>query len=367
MNEHGTSMTEAEEVPFGYDTPPCKLTAKGRVVPCSSADEYAEWTRETPELWLFRTSMADAVVETVFDGKHGIDRCFWSYLVEGEERRTLQRWKNEGMNLTFAEEQHERAIHEAAQDWFSAASFPNPPRSASAREGQPLRGTTIRSLLCGHLALAEPSVTAVEPPRRMQSLRYRLMKRLRLRPAHWYEIQYAIATAEKRGLSVMERAWKDGLLCRIEGATKIDPPRFGLSAKAITLFDEGRLTECEQGIEDWSADVWVPGWEPWRSYFCPLCGAAGTKSVTMRGNIRVYCSRAGWIEDSAKCPGRWFIVLRDGRPAIEKCVRGDAGVGIDHMRKRTYLFVGEHTKKEVRRVLSYDEIREKIRTYSVFS
>lgn len=367
MNEAAkASLVTSEEILWGERPRPCRVAPKGRVVVCTP-EEFQQWKDETPDRWLLRTNVPNGVVETTFEGRHGPQKCFWAYFVSNGRRDMLQLGRREGHAIAYAENLHEDAVGEALRYWFSVPSFPDAPSTSYVPAGVALRGDTLRSALCGpeHLSrIQEPC--GAEPPRRMWSLRYRLLKRLLLRPANWYELQDALATDEAHGLAAMERAWHGGLLRRLEGTTKADPPTFALSPPALTLCEQGRLTEYEQGLATWAADVWVPGWQPWRRYFCRLCGAPGNKCKTMTGNIRIYCSRRTGGR-SAECPGQWFIVLRDGRPAIEKFECGEIVIGLDHMRKTSVVLVGHETMKSTKRVFTYDEVREKLRTYTLFS
>lgn len=364
-------MTDAEPfeaewcIGFPRGMRPCMLTASGKVVSCSPS-EFGEWMARAPDLGLLRTAVANGVVETVFEGDHDIATCFWSYWVQGPERRLLLRGEQEGHLMALAEDQHERAVQEALRDWFSAPSFPDPPSPSRMVASSPLSGETIRSALC--LAATSPPPAAVivdAPPRRMQSLRYRLMKRISRGPANWYEILDALTTDDAHAVRTMELAWEHDLLRRIEGIGKSAPPSFALSPQGLTFLRQRRLTMHEQGFADWKDDVWAPGWEPWKQYFCPLCGARGGRTMTMRGNIQVYCTRGS--RDDRRCTGAWFLVLRHDRPAIERFERGDVIIGIDHMRRKTHVFIRKGTKNQFDRVLTRDEAREKLDIYTLFS
>lgn len=359
-------MSEADRgLTFPPSLRPCRLTEIGKVTSCSQS-EFNAWMASAPALRLLHTQVADGHVETGFEGEHGIDRCFWSYWVQGSDRRLLLRGEQEGHLIALAEEQHERAIQEALRDWFSAPSFPDPPLPSRMAAGSPLSGETIRSTLCLAAASPPPDPVIVDaPPRRMQSLRYRLMKRLSRGPANWYEILDALTTDDAHAVRTMELAWEHGLLRRIEGSGRAAPPSFELSPQALTFLRQGRLTMHEQGFADWKDDVWAPGWEPWKQYFCPLCGARGGRTMTMRGNVQVYCTRGS--RDDRCCTGEWFLVLRHDRPAIERFERGAVIIGIDHMRRKTHIFVGKDTKSQLDRVLTRDEAREKLDIYTLFS
>lgn len=344
---------------------PCKLTDAGKIVSCTES-EFNAWAAGALSTRLLRTTVADGSVETVFEGEDGIDQCFWSYWTGGSERRLLLRGERDGHLVAFAVSQHERAIREAVRDWFSAPSFPDPPSPSSIVGGCPLRGETVLSPYCVVAASLPPPRSGVdEPPRRMKSLRYRLMKRLSRGPANWYEIQDALTTDDAHGVRTMELAWEHGLLVREEAPRRTGPPSFALSPRALALLRQGKLTIHNQGFAHWRDDVWGPGWEPWKLYFCPLCGARGGKATTRKGNTRVYCTRAAHYD--GRCTGKWFLVLRHDRPAIEKFERGDVIIGIDHMRRRTHILIGRETRKQIDRVLTRDEAREKLDLYTLFS
>lgn len=358
--------TEFNEDPFAAAGPrPCKVAADGKLVPVSPRD-YSDWRAQTEDLFLLRTEVADGVVETLFKGQFGVHRCFWSYWVQGSKRSLLLPGEQQGHMLAFAEDQHDLAIQEALRDWFSAPSFPNTPSPSNIVSGRPLRGETIRSPLFVAAPSPEPEEELVDsPPRRMQSLRYRLMKRLSRGSANWYEIYDALTTDDARAVRTLELAWEQGLLVREEGTSKATPPSFALSLQGVTFLREGKLTMHDQRFANWKDDIWAPGWEPWRRYFCPLCGARVSRSITMKGNIQVYCSRGS--REPEPCAGRWFLVLRHDRPAIEKFERGSVIIGIDHMRRKTHILIDGKLRTKMDRVLTRDEARVKLDLYTLFS